>query len=82
MIELIPEQRQAVSESGATPPVLVDPETHAEYFLVRPDVYKLLTDPEFDASPWTPAEREALAWEAGKHAGWEEMNEFDAPEQP
>ena len=82
MIELTPEQRQAVSECGATPPVLVDPETHTEYLLVRRDVYNLLTDPDFDASPWTPEEREALAWEAGKHAGWEDMNEFDTPEEP
>jgi hypothetical protein len=82
MIELTQEQSQAVSESGETPPVLVDPQTHTEYLLVRKDVYALLTDPEFDASSWTSAEREALAWEAGKRAGWDEMDEFDTPEKP
>jgi hypothetical protein len=82
MIELTQEQSAAVSKCGETTPVLVDPQTHTEYFLVRKDVYALLTDPEFDASPWTSAEREALAWEAGKHAGWDKMNGFDLPEKP
>ena len=32
---------------------------------------------EYDDSPWTREELEALAWETGKHAGWDEMDEYD-----
>ena len=32
---------------------------------------------EYDDSPWTAAERDALAWEAGRHAGWQDMSEYD-----
>jgi hypothetical protein len=38
---------------------------------------KQMKDDEFDADPWTDEEMELLAWEAGKHAGWEEMDEYD-----
>jgi hypothetical protein len=31
----------------------------------------------YDDSPWTDEEMEFLAWEAGKLAGWEEMDEYD-----
>jgi hypothetical protein len=82
MIELTEEQMEAVAESGETPPTLVDPRTQTAYILVRKDIYELLTDPDYDDSPWTAEEREALAWEAGKHAGWEDMDEFDSPEKP
>ncbi len=34
---------------------------------------------EYDDSPWTQEELEALAWETGKAAGWDEMNEYDDP---
>jgi hypothetical protein len=38
---------------------------------------------EYDDSPWTRDELQALAWEAGKHAGWEDMDEYDdPPEKP
>ena len=32
---------------------------------------------EYDDSPWTREELEALAWEAGKGAGWEDTDEYD-----
>ncbi len=32
---------------------------------------------DYDDSPWTKKEFAALAWEAGKHAGWEDMGEYD-----
>jgi hypothetical protein len=31
----------------------------------------------YDDSQWTDGEMDLLAWEAGKHAGWEEMDEYD-----
>ena len=32
---------------------------------------------DYDDSPWSREELEALAWEAGKEAGWENMDEYD-----
>ena len=34
---------------------------------------------EYDDSPWTREELELLAWETGKHIGWEAMGEYDEP---
>jgi hypothetical protein len=32
---------------------------------------------EYDDSPWTREELHALAWEAGKSLGWDDMDEYD-----
>jgi hypothetical protein len=77
MIQLTEQQSQAVAASGETPPTLVDPSTQTTYVLIRKDLYEKLTSDEYDDSPWTAEERDALAWEAGKHAGWEEMGQYD-----
>ena len=38
---------------------------------------------DYDDSPWTKDEMQAIAWEAGKALGWEEMDEYDdLPETP
>jgi hypothetical protein len=38
---------------------------------------------EYDDSPWTGAEPQAPAWEAGKGMGWEDMDEYDdGPQKP
>jgi hypothetical protein len=75
MIELTEQQVQAISAAGKSPAVVVDPRTKIPYVLLRKDVYDRLS--EYDDSPWTDEEMELLAWEAGKHAGWEEMDEYD-----
>ena len=77
MIELTNQQVQAITAAGKTPPVVVDPTTNTAYVLLRQDVYRRLLDDEYDDGPWTDEEMELLAWEAGKHAGWEEMDEYD-----
>jgi hypothetical protein len=42
-----------------------------------------MNEDEYDDSPWTREELEALAWEAGKHLGWEDTDEYDdAPFTP
>jgi hypothetical protein len=62
---------------------LTDPGTNREYVLVRADLFDKLREPAYDDSPWTSEEREALAWEAGCHAGWDDMSEYDNyPENP
>lgn len=73
---LTEEQAKAVAEKpdGIR---LRDPGTNRDYVLVRADLYDHLLDSQYDDSPWAPEEREALASEAGKHAGWDEMDEYD-----
>jgi hypothetical protein len=74
MIELTHEQRQELS---APEPVVIDPETQETYVLVRREVYDRIKNLLYDDSPWSEEERELLAWEAGKAAGWEDMDEYD-----
>jgi hypothetical protein len=75
IIQLTDEQVQAVAASGSDPPTLVDPYTQRNYVLVRKDLYEQMTREEYDDSPWTAEERDVLAWEAGKHAGWDEQRD-------
>ena len=39
--------------------------------------YERLKDDEYDDSPWTREELQALVWEAGKQLGWKDMDEYD-----
>jgi hypothetical protein len=77
MIELTEQQIQALENPEATPPQVVNPRTKETFVLLRADEYKRLKENEYDDSPWTREELQALAWEAGKGAGWEEMDEYD-----
>jgi hypothetical protein len=56
----------------------VNPQTKETFVLLRVDEYERLKEQEYDDSPWTREELQALAWEAGEHTGWEEYD--DAPE--
>src|SRR5947209_7579915 len=83
MIELTEQQIQALENPGATPPRVVNPRTRETFVLLRVDEYQRLKDDEYDDSPWTREELQALAWEAGKQSGWENMDEYDdLPEKP
>ena len=73
MIELTEQQIQAIENSEATSPRLVNPRTRETFVLLRVDEYERLKEDEHDDSPWTRDELQALAWEAGKHAGWHDM---------
>jgi hypothetical protein len=77
MIELTEEQMRALERADSTPPRVVNPQTQEMYVLLRVEQYERLKEEEYDDSPWTSEERHALAWEAGKHAGWEDMDEYD-----
>ncbi len=81
MIELTEQQAQAIAASVETPPVVQDPKTKTCYVLLRQEVYEQLTSEQYDDSPWTDEEMELLAWEAGKLAGWEEMDAYDRYEK-
>lgn len=77
MIELTEEQRRELRGAGEAPVRLVDPETKQEYVAVRAEVYARLQGLLYDDPPWTAEERDALALEAGKHAGWDDMDEYE-----
>lgn len=83
MIELTEQQIQALGKLATVPPRLVNPRTKETFVLLRVEEYERLKEEEYDDSPWTSEERHALAWEAGKRAGWDDMDEYDRiPEKP
>jgi hypothetical protein len=77
MIELTEKQVQALENPDAKPPQIINPHTHETFVLLRLDEYKRLKDSEYDDTEWTREELEALAWETGKAAGWDDMSEYD-----
>jgi hypothetical protein len=83
MIELTEQQIEALESPEGTPPRVVNPRTKETYILLRVDEYKRLNEEEYDDSPWTREELQALAWETGERAGWEDIDEYDhLPEKP
>ena len=81
MIELTEQQMQPIEDFNAGSPRLVNPRTNEMFVLLRVDEYERLINEEYDDSPWTRAELEALAWDVGKSAEWDDINEGDdAPE--
>ena len=83
MIELTEQQMQALESSEATPPHVVNPRTKETFVLLHVDEYERLKGGEYDDSPWTREELQALAWDAAQHTGWEETDDDDdAPEKP
>jgi len=82
MIELTDQQVQALENLEVAPPRLVNPRTKETFVLLRVDEYERLRE-DYDDSPWTREELEALAWDAGKQIGWEDADEYDdPPEKP
>ena len=83
MIELTEQQMQALEVPEAAPPRVMNPRTKQTFVLLLVDEYERLKEDQYDDSPWTSEERMTLAWEAGKHVGWEDMDEYDdLPENP
>ena len=79
MIELTEQQVQALEEPESTLPRVVNPRTKEIFVLLRVDEYERLKE-EYDDSPWTREELQALAWERIKHEDWDEYD--DLPEKP
>lgn len=79
MIELTEQQMGAMETSDADPPRVVNPRTHETFVLLRVDEYERLKD-EYDDSPWTRDELQALAWERVEHEDWDEYD--DLPDKP
>jgi hypothetical protein len=78
MIELTEQQAHALEHATAIPPRVVNPLTKETFVLLRVDEYERL-DQEYDDSPWTREELQALAWERVKHEDWDEYD--DLPEK-
>ena len=79
MIELTEQQAQALEQPESTPPRVVNARTKETFVLLRVDEYERLKE-EYDDSPWTREELQALAWEKVKHEDWDEYD--DLPEKP
>jgi hypothetical protein len=77
MIELTEQQIQALQASDTTPPRVVNPQTKETFVLLRMEEYERLTAGGYDDSPWTREELQALAWEVGERADWEDAGEYD-----
>ena len=63
MIELTEQQAEALEFPDPAPPRVVNPRTRETFVLLRTDEYARLTGAEYDDSPWTREELQALAWE-------------------
>jgi len=80
MIELTERQMQALENPQVTPPRVVNPRTKETFVMLRVDEYEHLKEEEYDDSPWTREELQALAWERVKHEDWDEYDNL--PEKP
>ena len=79
MIELTEQQIQALESPEATPPRVVNPRTKETFVLLRVDEYERLKEDEYDDSPWTSEELQALAWEVINRHG-DDMAEYNTRE--
>jgi PHD/YefM family antitoxin component YafN of YafNO toxin-antitoxin module len=80
MIELNEQQILGLENPEVTPPRVVNPRTKETFVLLRVDEYERLKEEEYDDSPWTKEELQAMAWEVAEQTGWDEYN--DVPEKP
>lgn len=80
MIELTEQQVQALEKPEGAPPRVVHPRSKEMFVLLRVDEYERLKEEQYDDSPWTREELQALAWERVKHEDWDEYD--DLPEKP
>jgi PHD/YefM family antitoxin component YafN of YafNO toxin-antitoxin module len=79
MITLTDQQMHELESPEATPPLVVNPRTKETFVLLRVDEYARLKEDEYDDSPWTRDELQALAWKAGESSDWDEYD--DVPEK-
>jgi hypothetical protein len=80
MIELTEQQLHELANPGALPPRLLNPQTNETFILLPVGEYERLKEQQYDDTPWSREELQALAWEAGERTDWDEYD--DAPEKP
>jgi hypothetical protein len=73
MIELTEQQAQLVEKMNVTAARVVNPRTKETFVLLRTDDYERLLE-EYDDSPWSRDELQALAWERLKNEDWDEYD--------
>ena len=74
MIELNEQQVRILENSGGTPARVVNSRTNEKFVLLRAEEYERLKQDEYDDSPWTREELQALAWERVKDEDWGEYD--------
>ncbi len=83
MIQLTEDQAQALEVPDDQPPRVINPTTNETFVLLRLDEYQRLKEEDYDDSPWTREELQALAWDASERSEWEEVDvNSDLPEKP
>ncbi len=75
MIELSEQQVLELSKPHSSPPQLLNPRTNESFVLLRIDEYKQLT--EYDDSPWTRDELQAVAAATADRTGWDTETDDD-----
>lgn len=80
MIELTDDQIRLLNTSTDARPRVRNPRTQETFVLLPVGEYEQLTAPDYDDSPWTREELEALAWERVKDEDWPEYDNL--PEKP
>ena len=80
MTELTAQQAVELELPAVEPTRFVIPRTQETFVLLRADDYARLNGYDFDDSPWTREELQALAWERVKNEDWDEYD--DLPEKP
>lgn len=85
MIHLTDDQIQSLTTSEDTPPRAVNPKTNETFVLLRVEEYERLKAEDdgydYDDSPLTREELNALGWELAVRNGWEDEDE-PQPEKP
>ena len=75
MIELTEQQVEVLGHAETMPPGVVNLRTKETFVLLRVDEYVRLNEGEYDDSPWTREELQALAWGVADRTGWEQYND-------
>ena len=76
MIELTEQQLQSLETPQGVPPRVLNPRTKETFVLLRIDEYEQLKEGQYDDSPWTREELQALAWERVKNEDWDEYDQL------
>ena len=78
MILLNEQQGQSIDNPAEIPPRCVNPRTQEMFVLLRLDEYQRLIREDYDDSPWTSEELNALAWEATAVPDADDAHDYDS----
>ena len=82
MILLNEQQGQSIDNPAEIPPRCVNPRTQEMFVLLRLDEYQRLIREDYDDSPWTSEELNALAWEATAAPDSDDAHDYDCVDSP